>query len=159
MIEIGEWVYSNFVILVLSSNRHLKKEFFHECNPSCIEYEWWEILMSCECIHLYMDDFAKNWSVKNLISIFFFNLSRLIWVDPCWSMKSVTRSLGRINSGPGLITMWLMIIFKIWHCLHWPVISVIYKGDFYCIWIDKLSLADFLQTIREKAKELKFFNF
>jgi hypothetical protein len=26
--------------------------------------------MSCECIHLYIDDFAKNWLVKNLISIY-----------------------------------------------------------------------------------------
>ena len=27
--------------------------------------------MSCECIHLYMDDFAKNWLVKlNLILIY-----------------------------------------------------------------------------------------
>jgi hypothetical protein len=26
--------------------------------------------MSCECIILYMDDFAKNWSVKNLILIY-----------------------------------------------------------------------------------------
>jgi hypothetical protein len=70
LIEISNWVYSRIVILILSSNRRLKREFFHECNPSCIQYEWWEILMSCECIHLYMDDFAKNWLVKNLISLY-----------------------------------------------------------------------------------------
>jgi hypothetical protein len=26
--------------------------------------------MSCECIHLYMDDFAKIWLVKNLILLY-----------------------------------------------------------------------------------------
>jgi len=70
LIEIGKGVYSHIVILVLSSNRHFEKGVFHECNPSCIQYEWWEILMSCKCIHLYMDDFAKNWLVKNLISLY-----------------------------------------------------------------------------------------
>lgn len=51
--EIDKRVYSHIVILVFSSNRRLTMEFFMNATLHVI-------LMSCECIHLYMDDFAKN---------------------------------------------------------------------------------------------------
>jgi hypothetical protein len=49
------------------------------------------------CItYIYMDFFI--WNIKTL---FFFNFSGLIWVDPGWPMKPRTRSFDRVNPRTG----------------------------------------------------------